>query len=221
MTTGVRVVDVPGLRVVVASSRQKGTHRGNLTPLLPEITDALSGAPGGAMLATHHPPFRTGVTTIWPPGIIGLDGPRLLRGVANAHPATLITGGHTHRNRRRELPGHADHRGRITEGLPRSVGRLRRARRWHPSGRAAYLRPDGDVLDRTVRRHAHGLVALLVEGKSRRSVLLTRLAHHSTSSSDPITGWASMSRCSKPTSQGIQPRRSGHASCTTRNGTAP
>ena len=70
----------------------------------------------------------------------------------------------------------------------------------------------GDPLD---------LVALLVEGKSWRSVLLTRLAHHSTSSSDPITGWASMSRCSKPTSQGIQPRRSGHASCTTRNGTAP
>jgi predicted phosphodiesterase len=105
MTTGVRVVDFPGLRVVVASSRQKGAHRGNLTPLLPEIIDALSGAPGGAMLATHHPPFRTGITTIWPPGIIGLDGPRLLRGVANAHPATLITGGHTHRNRRRDYRG--------------------------------------------------------------------------------------------------------------------
>ena len=105
LTTGVRVVDLPGLRVVVASSREKGNHRGNLTPLLPEITDALSAASGGALLATHHPPFRTGVTTIWPPGIIGLDGPRLLRGVANAHPATLITGGHTHRNRRRGYRG--------------------------------------------------------------------------------------------------------------------
>ena len=221
MTTGVRVVDIPGLRVVVASSRQKGAHRGNLTPLLPEITDALSGAPGGAILATHHPPFRTGITTIWPPGIIGLDGPRLLRAVANAasgHPDHWRA--HAPKPPAR-LPGHADHRGRITEGLPRSVGRLRRARRGHPSGGAAYLRSHRDVLDRTVRRHADGLVALLVEGRSRRSVLLTRLAHHSTSSSDPITGWASMRRCSKPTSQGIQPRRSGHASCTTRNATAP
>jgi len=101
LTTGVRVVDVPGLRVVVASSREVGKHRGNLTHLLPAITDALATAPAGALLATHHPPFRTIVTTMWPPGILGLDGPRLLRGVATANPATLITAGHTHRNRRR------------------------------------------------------------------------------------------------------------------------
>ena len=60
MTTGVRVVDVPGLRVVVASSRQKGAHRGNLTPLLPEITDALSGAPGGAMPRDASPALPHG-----------------------------------------------------------------------------------------------------------------------------------------------------------------
>jgi predicted phosphodiesterase len=105
LTTGVRVFDVPGLRVVIASSREIGKHRGNLTPLLPEITEALAGAPAGALLATHHPPFRTFLTTIWPPGILGLDGPRLERAVATANPATLITAGHTHRNRRRSYRG--------------------------------------------------------------------------------------------------------------------
>jgi predicted phosphodiesterase len=101
LTTTVKVRDLPGLRVVAASSREPGHHRGNLTPLLPEIADALREAPGGALLATHHPPFRTIVTTIWPPGILGLDGWRLLRAVAAANPATLVTAGHTHRNRRR------------------------------------------------------------------------------------------------------------------------
>lgn len=105
LTTGVSVFDVPGLRVVMASSREIGKHRGNLTHLLPEITDALATAPGGALLATHHPPFRTFVTTIWPPGILGLDGPRFERAVARANPATLITAGHTHRNRRRSYRG--------------------------------------------------------------------------------------------------------------------
>jgi 3',5'-cyclic AMP phosphodiesterase CpdA len=101
LITDVRVEDVPGLRVVVASSREVGKHRGNLTPFLLEITEALSTAPGGALLATHHPPFRTVVTPIWPPGILGLDGWRLLQAVDRAHSATLVTGGHTHRNRRR------------------------------------------------------------------------------------------------------------------------
>ncbi len=101
LITTVKVHDLPGLRVVAASSRERRHHRGNLTPLLPQITEALRDAPGGALLATHHPPFRTLVTTIWPPGILGLDGWRLLRGVAVANPATLVTAGHTHRNRRR------------------------------------------------------------------------------------------------------------------------
>ncbi len=105
LTTGVRVVDVPGLRVVAASSREEGKHRGNLTPLLGEIRDALATAPDGVLLATHHPPFRTVITTIWPPGILGLDGWRLLRGVSDSNPATFITAGHTHRNRRRSYHG--------------------------------------------------------------------------------------------------------------------
>ena len=221
MTTGVRVVDVPGLRVVVASSRSEGRaprqphaaaprdHRRSVGGA--RRSDARDASP--ALPHGYHHDLAAG-------------DHRPRRAAPVARRRERASGDPDHRRAHApkpaaRLPGHADHRGRITEGLPGSVGRLRRARRWHPSGRAAYLRPDGDVLDRTVRRHAHGLVALLVEGKSRRSVLLTRLAHHSTSSSDPITGWASMRRCSKPTSQGIQPRRSGHASCTTRNGTAP
>jgi len=101
LNTTVQVHDLPGLRVVAASSQEQGHRRGNLTPLLPEITEALGNAPGAALLATHHPPFRTLVATIWPPGILGLDGWRLLRAVASANPATLVTAGHTHRNRRR------------------------------------------------------------------------------------------------------------------------
>ena len=106
----------------------------------PRSPTLLSTAPGGAMLATHHPPFRTGVTTIWPPGIIGLDGPRLLRAVSDAHPDTLITGGHTHRNRRRGYRGMPITEVGSPKDYPGSVGGLRRARGRHPSGGAACRR---------------------------------------------------------------------------------
>ena len=69
-----------------------------------------------------------------------------------------------------------DHRGGLTEGLSRRVGRLRRARRRHPPGRAAHRRPAGDRVDRTVHGRAQGMVALLVAGEPRGPLLLAHWA---------------------------------------------
>ena len=97
---GARVLDVPGLRVVAASSREIGKHRGNLTPLLPEITEALSTAPGERCSRRTIRPFaRSSPRSGRPESWASTGG--VCCGVSAAHPDTLITAGHTHRNRRR------------------------------------------------------------------------------------------------------------------------
>ena len=51
LTTGVATVDLPGLRVVAASSLVEGKGHGVMSPVLSDAADALRGAPGGALLA--------------------------------------------------------------------------------------------------------------------------------------------------------------------------
>ena len=60
---------------------------------------AAGGRP--AMVALHHPLDRWPVPTHYPPGIPQAQGDRLVAELARANPATLVTAGHTHRNRRR------------------------------------------------------------------------------------------------------------------------
>lgn len=101
LVTGVAHHDLPGGRVVVANTLVPRRGYGRATPVLAGIAEALSGAPGGAVLAVHHHPQRTVVPTHWPPGILGIDGHRFLATVQRSNPATLVTAGHTHRHRRR------------------------------------------------------------------------------------------------------------------------
>ena len=189
LTTGVRVVDLPGVRVIAASSRERGKHRGNLTPVLAEVIDALRSAPSGALVTTHHPPFRTVLPAMWPPGILGLDGWRVLLGVAGAHRSSFITAGHTHRNRRRtyhDIP--------ITEvGSPKD----------YPGVWAGYVIHEGGIRQ-VVRRTADPQVLAWTERTAgtlhgwwrywARGSLDARCFTHvwpdaqSMSSSEPITG---------------------------------
>ncbi len=109
LTTGVRVVDLPGLRVVVASSRQRGAHRGNLTPAAAgdhrrfvggvrgrAPRNASSSLPHGGdddLAAGHHRPRWTAT-----------PAPRRERPSGDAHHRRA----HAPQPPSR-LPGHADH----------------------------------------------------------------------------------------------------------------
>ena len=94
--------DLPGLRVVLGHTavprRSKGlvsrAQRGR-------IADLLGAAEGPAFLALHHYPQRYRFPTFYPPGIPGPEARALLGTVATANPATLVSCGHSHRNRRR------------------------------------------------------------------------------------------------------------------------
>lgn len=97
------VLDLPGLRLVAADTSAPVKHGPVFPPdRVTALTDALRGAPGGALVCLHHhfhAPVGVPVTTSWPPGFLGQSAVELLDAVAEAHPATLLTSGHTHCNR--------------------------------------------------------------------------------------------------------------------------
>ena len=93
--------DLPGLRVVLAHTAEHGRSRGRVLPgQRGHVTELLAAAPGAALLAFHHYPQRFRLPTAYPPGIPGDQARALLDAVAAANPATLVTTGHSHRNRR-------------------------------------------------------------------------------------------------------------------------
>jgi predicted phosphodiesterase len=98
---GVACRDLPGLRVLAADVTVPGQHGGRAAPVRDELTALAAEATTGVLVAIHQQPQRWTRTTHWPPGLPGPDATALLDGLAAAHPATLVTSGHTHRHRRR------------------------------------------------------------------------------------------------------------------------
>jgi Icc protein len=100
LVEGVAAIDLPGLRVVALDSRT-ATQRGTVEAATPEVVDALTAAPDGALVLLHHQLATTPVPTYPPPGVPHGEARRFLDAVAAAHPATVVTSGHTHRHRAR------------------------------------------------------------------------------------------------------------------------
>lgn len=94
--------DLPGLRVVLGhtSVPRKG-HGAVDGRQRDQIADLLATAPGPAFLAVHHYLQRYRRALTYPPGVPGDQARALLDTVAEANPATLVSAGHSHRNRRR------------------------------------------------------------------------------------------------------------------------
>jgi 3',5'-cyclic AMP phosphodiesterase CpdA len=97
----VLVRDLPGVRVVVADTSIPERHHGSVRHIGPALLDALREAPGPALVTVHHQLHPFPVLTHWPPGILRADP--FVRAIAAANPDTLITSGHTHRHRRRQV----------------------------------------------------------------------------------------------------------------------
>lgn len=100
-TTDVDHVDLGGACLVLVRSALDDHERGDIAVRTGQILDALGATRGGALVAMHHH-LRSGTSvSAWPVGIPRRESTDLLDRIAQAHPDTMITSGHVHRNRLR------------------------------------------------------------------------------------------------------------------------
>ncbi len=94
--------DLPGIRLVLGHSAVPRHGRGHVSRAQRyQIADLLEKAEGPAFLALHHYPQPYRLPYFYPPGIPGPEAKALLDAVAAANSATLVSSGHSHRNRSR------------------------------------------------------------------------------------------------------------------------
>lgn len=99
------VIDAPGLRLVLAHSAARHHRYGHVDEQQQSKIVEAVGSASPAFVAMHHYVDRWPVPTRYPRGIARDEGRRLFASVAAANPATFVSFGHTHRNRRVELCG--------------------------------------------------------------------------------------------------------------------
>jgi hypothetical protein len=100
LTEGVGVRDVPGLRVVAVDTRTT-TQAGTVDRSTEAVVAAVGEVDQGALVTLHHNLMTTRIPTYPPPGVPLREARPFLDAVAAAHPATVVTSGHTHRHRAR------------------------------------------------------------------------------------------------------------------------
>jgi hypothetical protein len=95
--------DLPGLRVVLADTTLPPTNRGRVAHVADQVTALAADGGLPTFVALHHQLLVLPVPTYWPPGVPRGEANRFVRQLQDARPASLITSGHTHRNRRRQI----------------------------------------------------------------------------------------------------------------------
>ena len=95
-------LELPGLRVVLAHTAIPHKGYGAMPgPQRDQIGDLVAAAAGPAFVAIHHYAQRYRRPLTYPPGLPGDQARALLDTVAEANPASFVSAGHSHRNRRR------------------------------------------------------------------------------------------------------------------------
>jgi predicted phosphodiesterase len=100
---GIRVHDMPGVRVTVGNTTIEHEAHGTIEPIREELLDAASEAANPNLMLLHHQFQQHPVATYWPPGIPAKESKQFLSDLAKAAPRTLVSSGHTHRNRVRRV----------------------------------------------------------------------------------------------------------------------
>ncbi|MEO6121156.1 MAG: metallophosphoesterase [Acidimicrobiales bacterium] len=95
-------IDLPGIRLVMAHSAVRGHSHGRVQEAQRAAVAELTADAGGPVfVGLHHYFHRLSVRLSYPPAIPGGEAGALFDALAAANPATLISSGHSHRNRRR------------------------------------------------------------------------------------------------------------------------
>lgn len=99
-----RARDLPGVRLVLMSTSHPDPryHKGQLSAEMSQKIAALArGGQGAAWVCLHHPPETHRFPTVYPPGLpFGESRQLLAELVGPGQPATFLSCGHRHRNRR-------------------------------------------------------------------------------------------------------------------------
>ena len=98
----ITVRDEPGVRIVAVDTTRPDSRSGRIAHLADEVVDTVAASPRPAVVILHHQLMTTPVPTHLPIGIAQAEADPFLDALARAHPATLVTSGHTHRHRRRD-----------------------------------------------------------------------------------------------------------------------
>jgi 3',5'-cyclic-AMP phosphodiesterase len=100
---GVEHTDVPGARLVFVDTPVPGRHLGTLPPeRIQAVADAVRDVPT-AIVLLHHQLQTTWLPLYWPPGVPYRQTRDFLAALAGASDRVLVTSGHTHRHRRRDV----------------------------------------------------------------------------------------------------------------------
>jgi 3',5'-cyclic-AMP phosphodiesterase len=98
---GVEVVDLPGLRVIVADTTTPDRNLGTFRGVDDQVVAATEDAQSAVLLAVHHHLQALPVPHHWPPGIPSAEARRFATRLDRTGKAIIVTSGHTHRHRAR------------------------------------------------------------------------------------------------------------------------
>ncbi len=104
-TTGVDWIDLPGVRVIAADTTVPGSGYGSLDRIRTDLIDAVSSAPGPVFIGLHHQLQPGRIPRHWPVGVTAPSSLDFLDELDRLAVPTILSSGHTHRNRSRQFGG--------------------------------------------------------------------------------------------------------------------
>lgn len=134
---GVRVHDMPGVRLIVGNTTIEHESHGTVKPIRTELLSEAEASSTPNLMLLHHQFQEYPVATYWPPGIPSAEAKPFLSDLAKVAPRTLVSSGHTHRHRIRRVG-------------PLLVSEVGSTKDW-PGGWAGYRVFEGGIYQ-TVRR---------------------------------------------------------------------
>jgi hypothetical protein len=98
---GVSCLDLPGVRIVLGDTTMAGEGTGTLRRIGRDLIEAAAASDRGVFIAVHQQLQRSDPVRYWPPGIPRKEVEPFLDELDASSPRSVVTSGHTHRNRAR------------------------------------------------------------------------------------------------------------------------